>query len=430
MAFLVLGFLASCKSARFHVDKKKLNQYFYANSVSGKSFTGLAVYDLHADKMIFNYNAEKAFIPASNTKLLTYYAVLQMLVDSIPAMEYCIVNDSIYFTGTGDPTWFYDTFDHSQSVDILADSSLILNYVPRSMADHRFGPGWSWDDYTNYYSVEKSSFPIYGNRVSMHKAAGASKVEILPKSMQILVNINNSEKMEGFEADRLEFSNDFFLTLESDSVEVKTVVPLIYSDELFVNLLADTLHRSIHVAGQFPDCDRRKSYDTPRDSVLAKILLDSDNFLSEQMLLVISSTIGDSLNSRSVIESMTKNRFSDIADDITWVDGSGLSRYNLMTPISIISVLKKIYLTQPRKKIFVMLPEAGCTGSLKESFAGLTGKMYAKTGSMTGVYNLSGYLVTDSGKTLAFSFMNNNFKIPVSLIRQEIEKVLAAFMDY
>jgi serine-type D-Ala-D-Ala carboxypeptidase/endopeptidase (penicillin-binding protein 4) len=430
MAFLVVGFFASCKSARFHVDKKTLNQYFDVNSVSGKGFSGLAVYDLHADKMIFNYNSEKGFTPASITKLLTYYTVLQMLGDSIPAMEYCIVDDSIYFTGTGDPTWLYDTFDHSQSVEILSDSSFILNYVPRSMADNRFGPGWSWDDYTFDFSVEKSSFPIYGNRLSMDKVAGNRKVEIYPNSMEVLVNINTYEKTDGFESDRLEFSNDFFLIIESDSVEVKTAVPFIYSDELFVNLLSDTLHRSIHLAGHFPDCNRQKSYDIPTDSVLAKILLNSDNFLSEQMLLVISSTLRDSLSSRSVIELMTKNQLADIADDITWVDGSGLSRYNLISPNSIISVLKKIYLTQPREKIFKMLPEAGCTGSLKESFTGLSGKMYAKTGSMSGVYNLSGYLVTDSGKTLAFSFMNNNFTVPVSLIRQEMEKVLAAFMDY
>ncbi|MDZ7604160.1 MAG: D-alanyl-D-alanine carboxypeptidase [Cyclobacteriaceae bacterium] len=171
ITLLVMGFLASCKSTSFHVDKTTLNQYFDASDISNKSFTGLTVYDLHADKMIFNYNAEKGFIPASNAKLLTYYAVLQMLGDSIPAMEYCIVDDSIFFTGTGDPTWFYDTFDHSKSVEILADTSFILNYIPRSMADHKFGPGWSWDDFKYDFSVEKSTFPIYGNRVSIYKAA-------------------------------------------------------------------------------------------------------------------------------------------------------------------------------------------------------------------------------------------------------------------
>ncbi|MDZ7604161.1 MAG: D-alanyl-D-alanine carboxypeptidase [Cyclobacteriaceae bacterium] len=248
--------------------------------------------------------------------------------------------------------------------------------------------------------------------------------------MEVLVDKDSSKSIDGFDADRREFSNDFYLTVNSDTIEVETAVPFIYSDELFVNLLADTLHRSIHIAGKFPDCDRRRTYDIPCDSVLAKILLDSDNFLSEQMLLVISSTLGDTLSSLRVIDLMKKNQISDIADDITWVDGSGLSRYNLMTPASIISILKKVYKTQPMEKIFKMLPESGHTGSLKKSFTGLTGRIHAKTGSMTGVYNLSGYLVTDSGKTLAFSFMNNNFKVPASLIRQEMEKILAAFMDY
>jgi len=430
MAILVMVFLASCKSASFHVGKNSLDRYFESSEISKRSFSGLAVYDLQADKMIFNYNADKGFIPASNTKLLTYYTALQMLGDSIPAMEYCVVNDSIFFTGTGDPTWFYDTFDHTQSVAILADSSFDLNYIPRNMADYRFGRGWSWDDYMYDYSIEKSTFPIYGNRLSVYKPAGNKEVEIHPKSMDILVNFSSPEEKDGYEVERNEFSNNYFLKIQSDSVAVETAVPFIYSDELFVNLLADTLHRTVHIAGSFPDCDRRRTYDIPIDSVLAKILLDSDNFLSEQMLLVISSTLGDTLSTERVIELMEKGQLSDIADDITWVDGSGLSRYNLLTPASIISVLKKIYSTQPHEKIFAMLPESGNTGSLKTSFIGLTGKIHAKTGSMSGVYNLSGYLVTDSGKTLAFSFMNNNFKVPPSLIRQEMEKILAAFMDY
>ncbi len=430
MTFFVIGFLASCKSASFHVGSTALDRYLEDSEFSRRSFSGLAVYDLQADKMVFNYNADKGFIPASNTKLLTYFTALQMLGDSIPAMEYCIVNDSIYFTGTGDPTWFYGTFDHSKSIDLLTDSSMVLNYVERPMADRKFGPGWSWDDYTYDYSVEKSSFPIYGNRVSLYKSAGDKKVEIHPKSMEILVNVRDTMEIDGYKADRREISNDFELMFRSDSLEVETAVPFIYSDELFINLLADTLNRSIQIAANFPDCRRRRTYDTPRDSVLTKILMDSDNFLSEQLLLVISSTLGDTLNSHRVIEFMVKNQFSDIADNITWVDGSGLSRYNLLTPTSVISVLKKIYLAQPREKIFTMLPESGYTGSLKRSFTHLKGKIHAKTGSMTGVYNLSGFLVTDSGKTLAFSFMNNNFKVPSSLIREEMEKVLSAFMDY
>jgi len=430
LVLIIMGFLTSCKSASFHVGKTSLSRYFKDCEFSSRGFSGLAVYDLQADKFIFHYNAEKRFIPASNTKLLTYYSVLHMLGDSIPAMEYCIVNDSIFFTGTGDPTWFYDTFDHTQSVAILADSSFDLIYVPRSMADNRFGPGWAWDDYMYNYSVEKSTYPIYGNRLSMYKPAGKKGVEIRPKSMDMMVNISSSEEKDGYEVVRNEFSNNYFLKIQSDSVEVETAVPFIYSDELFVNLLADTLHRPIHIAGYFPDCDRQRTYDTPIDSVLAKILLDSDNFLSEQMLLVIGSTIGDTLSTEGVIELMEKGQLSDIADDITWVDGSGLSRYNLLTPASIISVLKRIYSTQPHKKIFALLPESGNTGSLKTSFTDLTGKIHAKTGSMSGVYNLSGYLVTDSGKTLAFSFMNNNFKVSPSLVKQEMEKILAAFMDY
>nr|MBP6540039.1 D-alanyl-D-alanine carboxypeptidase [Saprospiraceae bacterium] len=50
--------------------------------------------------------------------------------------------------------------------------------------------------------------------------------------------------------------------------------------------------------------------------------------------------------------------------------------------------------------------------------------IYAKSGSMTGVYNLSGYLITNSGRKMVFSFMNNNFEGKVSEIRKTVEKIL------
>ena len=106
-----------------------------------------------------------------------------------------------------------------------------------------------------------------------------------------------------------------------------------------------------------------------------------------------------------------------------------MSRYNQITPTALAAVLEKLYAQVPKEKLYQLLPESGTSGSLKSSFQNLEGSIHAKTGSMRYVYNLSGYLETKSGKTLIFSFMNNNFNVSFSELRFEMEKVLAVFVN-
>jgi D-alanyl-D-alanine carboxypeptidase/D-alanyl-D-alanine-endopeptidase (penicillin-binding protein 4) len=76
-----------------------------------------------------------------------------------------------------------------------------------------------------------------------------------------------------------------------------------------------------------------------------------------------------------------------------------------------------------------MLPSSGHAGSFKNSFTSIDSYLHAKTGSMRHVYNLSGFLETKSGKTLLFSFMNNNFSAPASVLKNEMERVLSVFVN-
>ena len=116
---------------------------------------------------------------------------------------------------------------------------------------------------------------------------------------------------------------------------------------------------------------------------------------------------------------------SDLPDKNKWVDGSGLSRYNLFTPRSIVKLLEKMYREFPEERLFSLLAVGGKSGTLKNSFNNEENPyIFAKTGSMSGVYNLSGYLKTKKGQTILFSFMNNNFNTSVSMQRKEVEKIL------
>jgi D-alanyl-D-alanine carboxypeptidase/D-alanyl-D-alanine-endopeptidase (penicillin-binding protein 4) len=131
------------------------------------------------------------------------------------------------------------------------------------------------------------------------------------------------------------------------------------------------------------------------------------------------------MNSSFVIKSIKEKYLEDLPDAVKWVDGSGLSRYNLFTPRSIIKLLEKIHVELPQEKLFSILANGGKSGTVKNMFKTADEAfVFAKSGSLSGVYNLSGYLISKKGKTILFSLMNNNFTKPTSQVRKEVEKIL------
>ncbi|NJN26489.1 MAG: D-alanyl-D-alanine carboxypeptidase [Cyclobacteriaceae bacterium] len=359
--------------------KTPLRKYFDANDVFRESHTGLLVIDAYDGHVVFDYQSHKHFTPASNTKLLTYYAATKMMGNTLPSLEYCVVDSSLYFTGTGDPTLLYHHFGYAPTLDFLRHSPFELNYVERPMEDQRLGPGWSWSDYAYYYSAEKSSFPLYGNVVQLRKAASENKTTVVPKAFEIQLFTKLDTSATDYSVNRQEYENVFYLNLPGGDIEVDEDVPYVYSSETFLSLLADTLHRPIILASRFPaDCARQSFYAVPADSVSKYILKDSDNFLAEQMLLNISSQLGDTLSSDKTIDYMMKSHLSELSAQLHWVDGSGLSRYNMVTPRAMVNVLNKLYLEVPREKLFAFLPESGVSGTLRRSFVSLSGNIHAK----------------------------------------------------
>ncbi len=429
LVFLFIALISSCASTKFQINKLPLDKHFGTNPVFRESHTGLLVYDPEEKNILFDYNAQKHFTPASNTKLLTWYAALKRMSDSIPSISYCEQHDTLYFTGTGDPTLLYANFEYSPTYDFLKSSPHALVYIEKPMMDKRFGPGWSWDDYPYYYSAEKSSFPIYGNMVHFLKDLGDEYIKVLPYSFEDNLAIKHDPAVKSFSIEREEFHNDFNLRFNLSPTEMDESFPFHYSADLFVTLLSDTLKRTVFHQKVFPDCKTSVFFSVLTDSIVKHILIESDNFLAEHMLLLASNGFGDTLSSSRTIKSLLENEFSELSDQINWVDGSGLSRYNQITPNALVAILEKIYYTMPKERLYSFLPESGKNGTLRTSFPQLEGKIHAKTGSMSHVYNLSGFLETNSGKTLLFSFMNNNFNVSFSELKKEMEKILVVFVN-
>jgi D-alanyl-D-alanine carboxypeptidase/D-alanyl-D-alanine-endopeptidase (penicillin-binding protein 4) len=154
------------------------------------------------------------------------------------------------------------------------------------------------------------------------------------------------------------------------------------------------------------------------------MLLPSDNFIAEQLLLTYAAENNQPMNTSSIIDYISKNHLTDLPEKPQWVDGSGLSRQNLFSPADMVKLCEKIYdEVNNEERLFGLLPQGG-TGTLRNYFKADKPFIFAKTGSLSNNHSLSGYLKTNSGKTMIFSFMNNNFVNPTGEIRKEMERIL------
>jgi D-alanyl-D-alanine carboxypeptidase/D-alanyl-D-alanine-endopeptidase (penicillin-binding protein 4) len=202
-------------------------------------------------------------------------------------------------------------------------------------------------------------------------------------------------------------------------------IPYKTSTMLTQQLLMDTLRRNINLLKVPVSTTAKTLFSMPTEPVYRLMMQESDNMLAEQLLLLCGTVLQDSMNSSFVIKSIKEKYLEDLPDAVKWVDGSGLSRYNLFTPRSIIKLLEKIHVELPQEKLFSILANGGKSGTVKNMFKTADEAfVFAKSGSLSGVYNLSGYLISKKGKTILFSLMNNNFTKPTSQVRKEVEKIL------
>lgn len=400
--------------------QKDLGDSIENSDILKSGFSGLIIYDLDADSLIYNYNEDKYFVAASNTKLFTMYTCIRVLKDSIPALKYSESDTSFVFWGTADPTFLHPYFADTTTLQFINKRSknkklIFAEYDQLSP----YGKGWMWDDYNDYYQVEMSSFPAYGNIFLVKKDTSGLYTE--PKKM--LIHSKRDTIIKTVKRDQ--HHNIFNIPNDLEHYEAfYQEIPYRNATSENIKLLEDTLKKPI-ISIRLPyDSTIQTLYVWPADTVIRRMMQISDNMLADHLLLSAGHLMLDTLSISQTIQWANQNLFSDMPQKLIWVDGSGLSRYNRFTPSSILHLLKKMDKEIPETQLLSLMAIGGGDGTLNNLYLANEQYLFGKTGSMTGVYNLSGYLITEKGKKLAFSFMNNNFNARVSSVAKEVERIL------
>jgi len=412
--------------------QKAANQnILQVNNLSG-AHIGIHVYDPASNTNLFSYQSNKFFVPASNTKIVTCFAALKYLGDSVAAAQILATDSGMHVYATGDPTFLQPEYASHPFFNVLKGADKIYLHASNFKAKP-FGQGWSWDDYDASYMPSRSAFPMYGNVVRFTN--NGAQLTVTPSFFKdstkgLQSNINN-----GFGVSRQMAGNQFFVQADTSKTKFEeipyrtsnwTTAPLTLEASLLSEALGGTKVIALDAARETNvPATATTIYSRSLDSLLKPLMHRSDNFYAEQALLMVGKGLHQSFDDKKTIAYLLANDLADLAQKPSWVDGSGLSRYNLFTPENFTSILHKMYKSYSFERLQNIFPTGGETGgTLSSNYKNLNGKIFAKTGTLSGQVALSGYLITKKGKTLIFSVLVNNHTTTASNVRRAVEQFI------
>jgi serine-type D-Ala-D-Ala carboxypeptidase/endopeptidase (penicillin-binding protein 4) len=429
--FILLTWLVSCSSGKY--ISRQADQILLSDSNLTSAHVGISIYDASANKYLYNHDGDKYFIPASNTKLFTCYAAMKHLGDSLVGARVFNNDGHLYIFPNGDPTFLKREFPYQPLHNYLNASNVIsVTIVDDVWKENPLGLGWAWDDYNDADMAERSVFPVSGNLFSITGQNGKiTSVPTIPYQFSLTISAGN----EGFLSNIIREKDKNNFTVEFGSKVKRTFSIPIYTLNGLVNkkILSDTLKKEVFPMDDFVPAYKNDPavkviHSQPTDSLLKPMMHRSDNFFAEQTLLMLSNEMTGVMNDETIIDSLLRSDFKDLPQKPRWVDGSGLSRYNLFSPQDMVTVLKKMKTDFGWKRITTILATGG-EGTITNYYIDLKNRIFAKTGTLSNNVALSGFLLTKHNKTIIFSVLVNNHMGNTTRIRKAVEKFLTAIAE-
>lgn len=421
---------------------------------------GILIQTATADPL-YSHDAEKYFIPASNVKILTTAAMLQLGSQfRIRTSVYATRDGGLRVVGRGDPS--------------LTDAGLIqltkqlnqqgIHQVSKLIADSNYfqgatvNPSWEWSDVHTDYGAPVNGLILNQNAVKLTLFPQQKNQPLLlnwsdpieAKQWQILNETNTTESVE---------STAVNVNRESKTPTLKITGQLNIDDTQSVSLAVvdPTEHflrhfrRTLATKGIIEDNSIAHTNVTnkqdislvlnelavvespPLSELLKETNQNSNNLYAEALLQVLGARRGKltaptdtTLEMGLGVVKATLTQMGVDPSGYVLVDGSGLSRHNLVTPEAFAQTLRAIRKSPEYSFYRASLPVAGISGTLQNRFRNTPaqGIVQAKTGTMSGVVALSGYINPPSYQPLVFSIIVNQSDRSAATLRQAVDDIV------
>lgn len=438
---------------------------------------GVLVRSLAHDDTLYAHNDRKLMMPASNLKVVTLAAAAERLgwsytyvteLVATGAIDVGVLDGDLTVVGSGDPTIGGTDPPGSRVLDTWADrlTSLGIHTVrgriigdDNAFDDETIGPGWAWDYLADGYATGVSALQYNENIAVVTVAPGRvigdpAALKIVPDDSG-LVFVNrittaapnspgslHTRRLPG--RTQVELTGSVPLDAAASIHTLSVDNPTLF----FVSALRDRLvAHGIEVGGpaiDIDDIDDAPARDTghvlasyrspPLSTIAGRMMKTSQNLYAETLLKTMGAASGTATaaGGREVARSILQG-WGIAANDVVMVDGSGLSRYNLVTPAALVAILTRVDRDDRLRQPFeASLPVAGRDGTLAGRLKGTAaeGNVRAKSGSIANVRALSGYVRSADGEPLVFSLLANNFETTPDVIDQAIDAIVVRLAQW
>ncbi|PSF38140.1 D-alanyl-D-alanine carboxypeptidase/D-alanyl-D-alanine-endopeptidase [Aphanothece hegewaldii CCALA 016] len=419
-----------------------------------RSHWGILIQPLNSNFNLYAKNSEKFFIPASNIKLLTTAAALlefgsQFFIRTpIYRVGHPPNLTTLRLVGQGDPTITTDTLKalakqlKQQGIQKIEKLIIQEGYFNNS----GIPPMWEWDDLFFSYGVPANTFVLNENtfdliltptqvgqqlQLSWTDSIAAKQWQFENLTTTTDSTTDNNISIQGFFAQsRLIIRGQLGNNVTPNTEKIAIIAP----NKYFLDTLAEVLeNEGISVAQKQiisgNDSNRLENeiafiISPSLELLIQKVNHESHNLYAETLLKLLENKANDEPKTSILQKQLTQLGIDENSYKI--VDGSGLSRHNLATPDTFVTLLQNISQTPQGKVYRNSLAVGGINGTLANRFKNtpIQGNLQGKTGSLSGISALSGYLDIPNGETLVFSIMINTSDQPNTNLRQGIDEII------
>lgn len=439
---LIMVFMFTVNSS-FAFPISKLDKLIKKSSLNETATIAISVKNAKDGTAVYQQNEKKLLHPASTLKIFTAYSSYNILGSDYLFKTQFLKDseDNLYIKLGADP--LLTSSQLNQAFHNLRENGYTKFkniYFDDSILDKKeFATGWMWDDDINPYTPKVSSYNLDGNvlKVDMLKEDNGRILTELKSSypMSVISNVETNNKRDYIEMNRYNWINPEVVEIYASVVEPKQLtVPIssmrryfIYSVEKAMDNNGISALGSLYASKIVPNnAQTLTEIVNPIGKTMPLILHNSNNLMAETLFKLASSqkysaTGTDKLGSMAFSEFYKKNGIS--TEEIIVKDGCGVSRNNLVSVDWMTTALNKLNKEKGFDAFKEKMAQPG-DGTLSNRLLDMRGEAWLKTGSLSNISAIAGFVNSKDGNTYSVSIVIQNFTEEQPKIKEFENKII------
>lgn len=480
-AFLLALLPLSAACASGGVDRGRLDTLLESPPVD-RYHVGVLAIDAESGDTLYAHNHRRKFIPASNQKILVTAAALSLLGEdhrfatrlfAIGSRADSVLDGDLVLVPSGDPT-ISRRYGYSGTAELEKLAHEVGGSGVRTVTGSLYIDGSAWDSTTvtptwevedlrfrygatgSVFAIDEGEIEVVveggrepGSPARVHWSPG-EKDYLRPRVVTDSVGARRSVRPTYLPESRRIVLEGSIGAGQTDTIVIAQRDPAGIAAETLSNALAragievrggwkavwdqEVPIAASCISGSVAECPSAtlvaERLSPPLIEIAGEILAPSQNWMTEQLIRSLGAEHGERGDWSEGIGVMTSWLIDEVgldSADVSARDGSGMSFYNLITPGALVRVLQVMQDVPYAEEYRLAMAEPGKEDStLEDRLPELAGRVFAKTGTISNVNTLSGYLVGNDGREIIFSILTNATGLPASRVRESVDEIVRA----